>query len=230
MTDRVDAAAPPSTALEYSTRGTRYSRTLLSWMTKKEYRIEQQPSERLRATDRAVRGSTIGRCVMGRKTAFSLCLGAGLMFVALIVAANFVSTPAVAQGNCPPGQIFVPLENKCVGLGGVGSAQRCPQGQEFDASTNRCITAGRAVRCPQGQEFDESSNRCVAAGRAVRCPQGQEFDQSTNRCVAAGRGVRCPQGQEFDQSTNRCVTAGRGVRCPQGQEFDERSNRCVSVR
>jgi hypothetical protein len=57
---------------------------------------------------------------MGRKTAaFGLRLGAGLVFVAMIVAANFGSTPAAAQGNCPPGQIFVPLENKCVGLGGV---------------------------------------------------------------------------------------------------------------
>ena len=123
---------------------------------------------------------------MGRKTApFGLRFGAGLMVVAMFVVANFVSTPAAAQGNCPPGQVFIPLENKCVGLGGVGPTQRCPQGQEFDASTNRCVTAGRAVRCPQGQEFDESTNRCVAAGRAVRCPQGQEFDARTNRCVSA---------------------------------------------
>jgi hypothetical protein len=142
---------------------------------------------------------------MGRKTAaFGLRLGAGLVFVAMIVAANFGSTPAAAQGNCPPGQVFV--ENRCVGLGGVGPAQRCPQGQEFDASTNRCITAGRGVRCPQGQEYDESTNRCVTAGRGVRCPQGQEYDESTNRCVTAGRGVRCPQGQEFDARTNRCVS------------------------
>ena len=56
--------------------------------------------------------------------------------------------------------------------------------QQFDASTNRCITAGRWVRCPQGQEFDESTNRCVTAGRGVRCPQGQEFDTRTNRCVS----------------------------------------------
>jgi len=40
------------------------------------------------------------------------------------------------------------------------------------------------VRCPQGQEFDESTNRCVAAGRGVRCPQGQEFDARSNRCVS----------------------------------------------
>jgi hypothetical protein len=103
---------------------------------------------------------------MGRKTAaFGLRLGAGLMFVAMIVVANFASTPAAAQGNCPPGQVFIPLENKCVGLGGVGPTQRCPQGQEFDESTNRCVTAGRGVRCPQGQEFDERGNRCVVTGR-----------------------------------------------------------------
>ena len=100
---------------------------------------------------------------MGRKTAaFGLRLGAGLVFVAMIVAANLLSTPATAQGNCPPGQVFVPLENKCVGLGGVGPAQRCPQGEELDASTNRCVAAGRGVRCPQGQEFDQSTNRCVS--------------------------------------------------------------------
>jgi len=122
---------------------------------------------------------------MGRKTAsFGLRLVAGLVFVAMIVAANLLSIPATAQGNCPPGQVFVPLENKCVGLGGVGPAQRCPQGEELDASTNRCVAAGRGVRCPQGQEFDQSTNRCVTAGRGVRCPQGQEFDQSTNRCVS----------------------------------------------
>jgi hypothetical protein len=141
-----------------------------------------------------------GRCVMGRKTA--LRLGVGLVFVAMIVGANFVSTPAAAQGNCPPGQVFVPVENKCVGLGGVTPAQRCPQGQEYDERTNRCVTAGR-VRCPQGQEYDERTNRCVTAGR-VRCPQGQEYDDRTNRCVTAGRGVRCPQGQEYDDRTNRC--------------------------
>ena len=100
---------------------------------------------------------------MGRKTAaLGLRLGAGLVFVAMIVAANFGSTPAAAQGNCPPGQIFVPLENKCVGLGGVTPAQKCPQGQDFDASTNRCVTAGRGVRCPQGQEFDARTNRCLS--------------------------------------------------------------------
>ena len=125
---------------------------------------------------------------MDRKTAaFGLRFGAGLIFVAMIVAANFASTPAAAQGNCPPGQLFIPLENKCVGLGGVGPTQRCPQGQEFDESTNRCVTAGRGVRCPQGQEFDERTNRCVTAGRGVRCPQGQEYDERTDRCVSVGR-------------------------------------------
>jgi len=50
---------------------------------------------------------------MGRKTAvLGLRLGAGLMLAAMFVAANFVSTPAAAQGNCPPGQVFVPVENK----------------------------------------------------------------------------------------------------------------------
>ena len=131
---------------------------------KKEYRIKQ-PLERLRTTDRAVRGSSKGGCAMGRKSAaLGFRFGAGLMFVAMLIAANFVSTPAAAQGNCPPGQVFVPIENKCVGLGGVGPAQKCPQGQEFDERANRCVTAG-GVRCPQGQEFDQSTNRCVTAGR-----------------------------------------------------------------
>jgi hypothetical protein len=103
---------------------------------------------------------------MGRKTAaFGLRFGAGLMFVAMLIAANFVSTPAAAQGNCPPGQVFVPIENKCVGLGGAGPAQRCPQGQEFDQRENRCVAAGRGVRCPQGQEYDERTDRCVSIGR-----------------------------------------------------------------
>jgi hypothetical protein len=138
--------------------------------------------------DRAVQGSPKGGYAIGRKTAaLGLRLGAGLMLAAMFVAENFVSTPATAQGNCPPGQVFVPIENKCVGLGGVGPAQRCPQGQEFDQRENRCVAAGRGVRCPQGQEFDESTNRCVTAGRGVRCPQGQEFDDRTNRCVTAGR-------------------------------------------
>ena len=110
---------------------------------KKEYRIKHA-LERLQATDRAVRGSSKGGCAMGRKTAaLGLRLGAGLMLAAMFVAESFVSTPAAAQGNCPPGQIFVPLENKCVGLGGVGPAQRCPQGQEYDERTDRCVSTGR---------------------------------------------------------------------------------------
>jgi hypothetical protein len=136
----------------------------------------------------AVRGPSNGSCAMGRKSAaLGLRFGAGLMFAAMLIAASFVSTPAAAQGNCPPGQVFVPIENKCVGLGGVGPAQRCPQGQEFDQRANRCVVAGRGVRCPQGQEFDESTNRCVTAGRGVRCPQGQEYDERTDRCVSVGR-------------------------------------------
>ena len=133
---------------------------------KKEYRIKHA-SGRLRATDRgAVRGSSNGSCAMARKSAaLGLRFGAGLMFAAMFIAANFVSTPAAAQGNCPPGQVFVPMENKCVGLGGVGPAQRCPQGQEFDQRENRCVAAGRGVRCPQGQEYDERTDRCVSVGR-----------------------------------------------------------------
>ena len=80
---------------------------------------------------------------MGRKIAgLGLRLGAGLMLAAMSVAANLVSTPAAAQGNCPPGQVFVPIENKCVGLGGVGPAQRCPQGQEFDQARTAASRQG----------------------------------------------------------------------------------------
>jgi hypothetical protein len=176
---------------------------------KKEYRIKHALGTAA-GDDRAVRGSSKGGCAMGRKTAaLGLRLIGGFVLAAMFVAANFVSTPAAAQGNCPPGQVFVPVENKCVGLGGVVPAQRCPQGQEFDQRENRCVAAGQGVRCPQGQEFDESTNRCVTAGRGVRCPQGQEFDERTNRCVTAGRGVRCPQGQEFDERANRCVVTSR---------------------
>ena len=66
---------------------------------------------------------------MGRKRApFGLRFAAGLVFVAMIVAANFDATPAAAQGNCPPGQVFIPVENKCVGLGGVGASPKVPAG------------------------------------------------------------------------------------------------------
>jgi hypothetical protein len=65
------------------------------------------------ADDGSGRTSLIKRgCAMGgRKTgAFGLRLGAGHMLAAMFVAANLVSTPAAAQGNCPPGQVFVPIE------------------------------------------------------------------------------------------------------------------------
>ena len=138
------AAAPPSIALGmFNPWYLSHQNLVVMDAAKKEYRIKHA-LERLRATDRAVRGSPKGGYAMGRKSAaLGLRFGAGLMFVAMFIAANFVSTPAAAQGNCPPGQVFVPIENKCVGLGGVGPAQKCPQGQEFDESTNRCVSTGR---------------------------------------------------------------------------------------
>src|SRR5207237_6381823 len=120
---------------------------------------------------------------------------------AMFFAANFVSTPAAAQGNCPPGQVFVPVENKCVGLGGVNPAQRCPQGQEFDQRENRCVTAGRGARCPQGQEFDESTNRCVTAGRGVRCPQGQELDKRGTAACRIGDNARSASLRQAAEAT-----------------------------
>jgi hypothetical protein len=101
--------------------------------------------------------------MMGRKIAlFFLLFGVGLVFAALGIGAKVVPM-AAAQNICPPGQTFVIA-------------------QEFDAQTNRCVTA--QVRCPQGQAFDAQTNRCVTA--QVRCPQGQAFDAQTNRCVTAG--------------------------------------------
>jgi hypothetical protein len=148
----------------------------------------------------AFRGEKV---MMGRKTApFFLLFGVGLVFAALGIGAKVVPM-AVAQNICPPGQTFVIAQGGCVTTQPTTQpAVRCPQGQVFDAQTNRCVTA--QVRCPQGQEFDAQTNRCVTA--QVRCPQGQVFDAQTNRCVTAQ--VRCPQGQVLDAQTNRCVTAG----------------------
>jgi hypothetical protein len=64
----VHAAAPPSIALACSTRGTCHTRTLLSWTPQKKNIVSSTPLERLRATDRAVRGSPKGGYAMGRKT------------------------------------------------------------------------------------------------------------------------------------------------------------------
>jgi hypothetical protein len=117
--------------------------------------------------------------MMGRKIApFFLLFGVGLVFAALGIGAKVVPM-AAAQNICPPGQTFVIAQGGCVT---TQPAVRCPQGQEFDAQTNRCVTA--QVRCPQGQAFDAQTNRCVTA--QVRCPQGQAFDAQTNRCVTAG--------------------------------------------
>ena len=118
---------------------------------------------------------------MNRKTAalFSL-FGAGLLFAALGIAANLVPM-AAAQNVCPPGQTFVLSQGGCVAT--QQPAVRCPEGQEFDAQTNRCVTGRSAVRCPEGQEFDAQTNRCMTMRSAVRCPESQEFDPRTNRCV-----------------------------------------------
>ena len=123
--------------------------------------------------------------MMGRKTApFFLLFGVGLAFAALGIGANVVPM-AAAQTICPPGQTFVIAQGGCVTTQPTTQpAVRCPQGQVFDAQTNRCVTA--QVRCPQGQVFDAQTNRCVTAQPAVRCPQGQVFDAQTNRCVMAG--------------------------------------------
>ena len=101
-----------------------------------------------------------------------LRLGVGLAFIALpsalIVGANLVSIAAAAEINCPPGQVLIPFENRCVGVG-AERAIRCPQGEQFDARENRCVRAERATRCPQGEEFDARENRCVRAGPRKRC-------------------------------------------------------------
>jgi hypothetical protein len=129
------------------------------------------------------------KVMMGRNTApFFLLFGVRLVFAALGIGANVVPM-AAAQTICPAGQTFAIAQGKCVTTRPTTQpttqpAVRCPQGQEFDAQTNRCVTA--QVRCPQGQEFDAQTNRCVTAQPAVRCPQGQVFDAQTNRCVTAG--------------------------------------------
>jgi hypothetical protein len=141
---------------------------------------------------------------MKRKTvALFLLFGVGLVIAALGIGANLVPM-AAAQNICPPGQTFVLSQGGCVAT--QQPAVRCPEGQEFDAQTNRCVTSRSAVRCPEGQEFDARTNRCVTPRSAVRCPEGQEFDAQTNRCVTGRSAVRCPQGQEFDARTNRCLT------------------------
>ena len=125
---------------------------------------------------------------MGWKTAARcLRLGAGLAFVALalalIVGAHLVSIAEAA--GCPPGQVMIPLENRCVGIG-EGRETRCREGEQFDARENRCVRAERATRCPEGEQFDARENRCVRAERATRCPEGEQFDARENRCVRAG--------------------------------------------
>src|SRR3984893_2772939 len=150
------------------------------------------------------RGRSIGRGVMKRKTvALFLLFGVGLVIAALGIGANLVPM-AAAQNVCPPGQTFVLSQGGCVAT--QQPAVRCPEGQVFDAQTNRCATSRSAVRCPEGQEFDAQTNRCVTGRSAVRCPESQEFDARTNRCVTGRSAVRCPESQEFDARTNRCVT------------------------
>jgi hypothetical protein len=96
---------------------------------------------------------------MYRKTAALFWLfGAGLLFAALGIGANLVPM-AAAQNVCPPGQTFVLSQGGCVAT--QQPAARCPEGQEFDAQTNRCVTGRSAVRCPESQEFDARTNRCV---------------------------------------------------------------------
>jgi hypothetical protein len=93
---------------------------------------------------------------MGRKTAASGWL-VGFALAVSLVGAGF-SSSARAEPNCPPGQIFMPLENRCIGL----AERRCPEGQQFDTREHRCVAAVPANRCPQGQQFDEREHRCVA--------------------------------------------------------------------
>jgi hypothetical protein len=109
----------------------------------------------------------------GRMALFSV-LGA------FAVAAGVISDAAAQMPNiCPPGQTFVIAQGKCVATPTQQPAVNCPTGQQYDAQTNRCVTASSAVRCPEGQEYDSRANRCVT----IRCPQGQRYDAATNRCL-----------------------------------------------
>ena len=104
---------------------------------------------------------------MGWKIATSGWL-LGLALVVSLVGAGLGSS-ARAETNCPPGQVFVPLENRCIGLG----EQRCPQGQQFDEREHRCVAIAAPPKCPPGEQFDTRENRCVIAVPGFGAPAGR---------------------------------------------------------
>jgi len=140
-------------------------------------------------------------------------MGRKLLALCLFVGATGFATLAVAQ--CPPGQTYIPLENRCAGM---GESPICPPGTQFDPRQNRCMEMAQPEnRCPPGQSFDTRNGNCMS------CPPGQTFDSQANRCVggpspgpAPGRAPapapsappKCPPGQNFDAHQNRCVAAG----------------------
>ena len=125
--------------------------------------------------------------------------GAWLLLGTSGIGANLIPSAAAQMPNvCPPGQTFVITQGKCAPTQTQQPAVNCPQGQQYDAQTSRCVTS---VRCPESQQYDAQTNRCVTS---VRCPEGQQYDAQTNRCVTAPSAVRCPQGQRYDAATSRC--------------------------
>lgn len=112
----------------------------------------------------------------------------------------------------------------------IVATKPCPEGQERNLETNRCITsttetttvangqtaasASSLTPCNANQVRNPETNRCrniatsAAATTAAACPAGQTRNPETNRCraiAAAGTtATACKEGQERNPETNRC--------------------------
>jgi len=63
------------------------------------------------------------------------------------------------EPTCPDGQVWDPVQQKCV----------CPGGQVWDTRLLKCV-------CPSDQTWDPVLNKCV-------CPGGKVWDQAQQKCV-----------------------------------------------
>lgn len=123
------------------------------------------------------------------------------------------------------------------------SVKPCPDGQERNPETSRCVTAvvagAELTPCKEGQERNPETNRCraiAAAAALAPCKAGQERNPETNRCRAIASSANalkpCAADQERNPETNRCrkvASASALAPCKSGQERNPETNRCRKI-
>lgn len=117
----------------------------------------------------------------------------------------------IPPNGCPQGYVYDPYLG-CIhqpqdGDGGTPGQQNgftCPPGQVYIQGKG-CVTEGAIAQCPEGQYYDASSDKCFPLN-PDGCQPGTYFDQKLKQCMPViGPWTGCPQGYLLNPKTGCCV-------------------------